>query len=134
VFWYAQTLGLEANTFGNPRPYSQVLLVFAFWLLMSLAGLGIALNHKKGLGLELIGLGVAWLPVLSFLFFSFSKVIHTSRSLEVNGLPRQMTASESWYYLYQDACYALALALFLFQATRVVCKRLVHQRLSSPIT
>ncbi|RDC65587.1 hypothetical protein AHMF7616_04217 [Adhaeribacter pallidiroseus] len=123
ILFYNQTWGLANNTFSHPRPFLEVVTVFAFWLLLIMGGVGIITGKRRGLFFGLLATGAALILSLSYLFVVVGKVRTYSRSIMINNTEREMTNQEVWNYIYADLFFFICLTLMVIATIVIIVKR-----------
>lgn len=119
LIYYELTTGLEAGTFGYPRPYWEITLEFIFWLTIIAGGIGFYSHNKTGIKFGIYSLIIPiFLSTLSLLVV-VSKKLDYSTTMMVNAEKREMSVLEQWEYIYLEP---IKLAFLLFLLVFIVWK------------
>ena len=121
---YESTGGLDKNVMGNPKNYSEIILIFIFWLLQIVGGIGILRINKIGLKSGLISVLTAGIFAFIYSVFITSQKLNYSSKISVNGIEKEMLISEKWNFIYSEPISIISLTIILFYITFLIIKRL----------
>lgn len=124
VIFYKSTGGLEKGVFGYPKEFWEVLVVFIFWIILLLGGLGIVKTNKSGLLIGLISLILSGLISVVYTIFLSSHRLKYSAYLTVGGVEREMTLSEKWEAIYFEPFKYILISIFIVIIFVMILKKM----------
>lgn len=124
VIFYKSTGGLDTGVFGYPKEYWQILIVFIFWIVIFLGGLGIIWTNRIGLTIGLISMILIGITSITYFIFLSSQKFQYSTKLIIDGNEREMTLIEKWKIIYSEPVQYMLTSLLIIFVLILILKKL----------